>query len=493
MRNDSFIDNIDVSLNFDYRQTDEQGYVNNRIHTGIDIQGRVSDTRIGSIAKGIVVGIDDAFGGVVVESIINDDEVVQISHLHLANIPDNIEVGSSVEIGQFIGFEGRTGLSSSSGKHLHIEIRDVCMTPSSSLSTLPMSLTWDNAKDPLSYAQHLINNASDEYTHGTIFNIVIPEIITFGDKSYLKGCVYSPEKLNGYVNFLIKNDNEDIALQEQYLPSTANNETTIKFGQYFFGEEDELKQSGDYSLKVTVTDRQDLSLEYSKIYEFSVIGEQVIVDSFDITLPDTAFQNHGLNFEGCIYNQEGIEKITIKTVQPNMTIVKETKESPELSLCKGVENSVNMSNYYVNRPGRPEGGFYQSGQYTVSVETTNESGLIILSETLEYTAITPVKAIETPNGLKAGNVLNDFVVHRVTPPDPNKIVNLPGCMDIEVGGKVCNSQFKLEQNPDDFGLYRAEVSCALDLTTGTYNFTLFNQCASSLPRMILLEGELTFN
>ncbi|MCP4441985.1 MAG: peptidoglycan DD-metalloendopeptidase family protein, partial [Aureispira sp.] len=131
----AYIENIEVTLNYDFLDTSEQGYIDGWVHTGIDIQSIISErgTQIGSIVKGRVVGIDEQFGSVAIETIIDNTYVMQVAHMHLENIPNSITLGAEVEVGTLLGDEGWAGLAAGASKHLHLEFRTPCMSPSSSL------------------------------------------------------------------------------------------------------------------------------------------------------------------------------------------------------------------------------------------------------------------------------------------------------------------------------------------------------------------------
>jgi murein DD-endopeptidase MepM/ murein hydrolase activator NlpD len=170
----AYLDSQTITFNIDYKAAGATDYLDGKMHSGLDIQGNPRGSRIGAVAAGRVVGINQAYGEVIIESTIGG-KVFQTGYMHLSQI--QVKKDDLVAVGKYLGNENRTGLSTTYGKHLHIEMRKADFGPSAYLSINPNSATWAFALDPVAY-EPLISAAAENSgaTSPQISNPSIPQI-----------------------------------------------------------------------------------------------------------------------------------------------------------------------------------------------------------------------------------------------------------------------------------------------------------------------------
>lgn len=92
-------------------------------HEGTDF-GAGGGSKIQAIAKGIVIRLDDAGGGMgyhlTIRSVINGT-TIDTYYAHMQTNSSTFKVGDTVNVGDFVGLVGSTG--SGTGPHLHLGIR----------------------------------------------------------------------------------------------------------------------------------------------------------------------------------------------------------------------------------------------------------------------------------------------------------------------------------------------------------------------------------
>ena len=102
-----------------------------RPHEGIDFAAPYN-TPVHVTASGIVsfAGVKGGYGNIVIVDHGND---LETRYAHLARIPADLQLGSSVKQGDVIGFVGQSGLAT--GPHLHYEVRQngIAMDPAGPL------------------------------------------------------------------------------------------------------------------------------------------------------------------------------------------------------------------------------------------------------------------------------------------------------------------------------------------------------------------------
>jgi murein DD-endopeptidase MepM/ murein hydrolase activator NlpD len=160
----AFADASNITFNTDYRATGSDYIGTDSTHTGVDLQGhpKPSNSRIVAMLAGNVVGINDSYGEVIVQTRLSDGSDVQIGYMHMRNI--GVVIGQTIAKGAVLGIESGKGPTGNShfAAHLHIELRRTTMPASTVLATAPTSGTWSYALDPLSYADAIYAQATGD-------------------------------------------------------------------------------------------------------------------------------------------------------------------------------------------------------------------------------------------------------------------------------------------------------------------------------------------
>ncbi len=508
---DNNIDN--GTLNFDFKQGNEVGYYltsesDGSLHTGVDIQsGQSSNSiKIGSLVNGTVVDINNEFGAVVVQTLI-DDTPYHISFLHLGNI--QVDIGDEVTQGQILGYESNTSKYNIS-QHLHIEAFTPCMESIQNqlLDVKPDATTWEFAVDPISIMHGILERGSTTPSHKTHFlNVSFDEGKSFvpGVQNQLQGCAFNSGGFEEELTFQILDEDSAVLASETYNIKNANNlfssETVADLRDYKFGTETEFLAGGNASkLAITLKQKNDTKTTY-ELDVSSLPPEEDRSTSVDYELAGNYFYfTDAIELKGCIDDPDGIESLTIKVkdetnktwLQPYTRGLGKEDTLDSLEACSPErENSKSLDSVKFKSPYN-----VPLGSYSMYLEVVDTNGFITDSETIQFEVKNSVASVEHTTGNPIAGGSNKFVIKRIENDEQyHQIVNLPqSCLRFEINENIKIIYGNVEQ-ADDLGIYRQYFNTYFttdQVPAGAHYYEFYSQCDQTDPKVVLSDGIFTF-
>lgn len=501
------------TLNYDYKQGNEVGYYltdanDGTLHTGVDIQSGQSSSsiKIGSLVNGTIVDINNDFGAIVVQTLI-DDTPYHISFLHLGNI--QVEIGDEVTQGQTLGFESNTSKYNIS-QHLHVEVFTPCMETIQNqlLDVKPDATTWEFAVDPISIMYGILERGSSTPTHKTHFvNVSFNEGNSFvpGVQNQLQGCAFNSGGFEEQLTFQILDKDSAVLSSETYNIKAANNlfaaQTVADLRDYKFGTEPDFLAGGTASkLGITLQQKNDTKTTYD-LDVSSLPPEEDRSTSIDLELAGNYFYfSDAIELQGCIDDPDGIESLTIKVfdkknntwLQPYTRGLGQEDTLDGLEACSPeLENSKSLNSVKYKSPYN-----VPLGSYSMYLEVVDTNGYITDSETLEFEVKNSVASVEHTTGNPIAGGSNKFVIKRIENDEQyHQIVNLPqSCLRFAINENIKIIYGNVEQ-ADDLGIYRQYFNTyftAVQVPAGAHYYEFYSQCDQTDPKVILSDGIFTF-